>query len=146
MLNHYLSAKLNYEIKESKTQNSKRHFFPGLLCLLYSTSDHSTGEFHFNNQHFFWNTFYRVLPETASVWPLNIHITVAGGGMTWHTDKEPSTDEQATRLLSSFANFTLVTEMYKTHKKWRKVISKCVLGKQTCTCWTVLYCHRVQKN
>ena len=51
-------------------------------------------------------------PETPSLCPFSIQITVAGGGITWHTDREPSIEEQATLVLSSLANFTLVTEKY----------------------------------
>ena len=54
-----------------------------------------------------------MLPETPSLCPFSIQITVAGGGITWQTDRVPSIEEHATRVLSSLANFTLVTEKKK---------------------------------
>lgn len=52
---------------------------------------------------------FQYLPVTPLPWPRSMHMTVAGGGITWHIDNVPSVDEQATRDLSSFANLTLVT-------------------------------------
>jgi hypothetical protein len=43
-------------------------------------------------------------------------MTVAGGGITWQIDREPSSEEQATRDLSSLANFTLLTEYIQINK------------------------------
>lgn len=49
------------------------------------------------------------LPLTPPLCPFSIQITVAGGGITWQMDSDPSKEEQATRVRSSLANFTLLT-------------------------------------
>ena len=81
-----------------------------LLCNPAKT--YSTMTLHSLLFNWFFFTKYMnfpYVPVTPAECPFSIHMTVAGGGMTWHIDRVPSRDEHATRDLSSLANFTLET-------------------------------------
>ena len=78
----------------------------GCLRLALRTQEKKKTKTKYDNRH--WEA-----PVTPLVCPSSRQMTVAGGGMIWQIETWPSSEQQARRDLSSWANLIVVTKTWQ---------------------------------